>query len=243
MAAKKEKLATHKTPKGTAIYPWLTKPDTKYNADGEYRIKLRLSEKAAAPIIEMIDEAIAKKMPEALEEVQGNAKMAEAYRKAGKLVETKAAKGKTATITGIVESTPYAKVFNDQNQETGEVDLTFKMKALVKPKNGDPFTQKPKLFDASGKPIVGRVAIHGGSEVQVAFQMVPFSTSIAGCGVSLRLQAVAVFKLVSSGGRAEDYGFDTEEGGYEAEDAPADDDAPETKAKAKPSGEDESADF
>jgi hypothetical protein len=39
--------AIHVTPVGTAIYPWLNKPDTKFNPDGEYSVSLLLSEDAA----------------------------------------------------------------------------------------------------------------------------------------------------------------------------------------------------
>ena len=38
------------TPAGTAIYPHLTQPDTKFNAMGEYKVSLSLTEDEAAPI-------------------------------------------------------------------------------------------------------------------------------------------------------------------------------------------------
>lgn len=43
------------TPKGIAVYPKLTAPDTKFKKLGEYSIKLRVDPKLAAPLVEMID--------------------------------------------------------------------------------------------------------------------------------------------------------------------------------------------
>ena len=43
------------TPTGVALYPWLSKPDTKYNKDGEYKVDLVLSKKDAKPIIDDIN--------------------------------------------------------------------------------------------------------------------------------------------------------------------------------------------
>lgn len=43
-------------------YPWIQKPDTKFNDRGEYRIKFILSAQKAAPIIAAIDEEHAKNM-------------------------------------------------------------------------------------------------------------------------------------------------------------------------------------
>ena len=39
MAQQKIKIVT---PKATCVYPWLNKPDTKFNADGEYKVTLKV---------------------------------------------------------------------------------------------------------------------------------------------------------------------------------------------------------
>ena len=108
------------------------------------------------------------------------------------------------------------------NDDTGKVTVRFKLKAKVTPKQGDPFEQRPALFDAKGKPIGPDAKIGGGSKVKVAYELVPYYTAIAGAGVSLRLKAVQVIDLVefSGGASSEAYGFGEEEG-YEAEDTPA----------------------
>ena len=44
------------TPTGVALYPWLNKPDTEYNKDGEYKVNLVLSKEDAQPLIDTINE-------------------------------------------------------------------------------------------------------------------------------------------------------------------------------------------
>lgn len=45
------------SPKGSAGYPKLVKPDTKFNAEGVYSTHLTMSKEAAQPFIEKIEEA------------------------------------------------------------------------------------------------------------------------------------------------------------------------------------------
>ena len=103
--------------------------------------------------------------------------------------------------------------------DDGTVTFKFKMKAKVTPKKGDPFEQKPALFDAKGKPLTGETKVGGGSTIKVSYEVVPYYTAIAGAGVSLRLKAVQIIELkaYSGGGNAESYGFGEEEG-FEADD-------------------------
>lgn len=104
--------------------------------------------------------------------------------------------------------------------DDGTVTFKFKLKAKVTPKKGDPFEQKPALFDAKGKPLTGEPKVGGGSVVKVSYEVVPYYTAIAGAGVSLRLKAVQIIELkeYSDGGNAESYGF-VEEEGFEASDS------------------------
>jgi hypothetical protein len=44
------------TPKGTAVYPSLTRPDTRYNAEGVYKTGLSLTKKEAGEIIDKLKE-------------------------------------------------------------------------------------------------------------------------------------------------------------------------------------------
>lgn len=124
--------------------------------------------------------------------------------------------------------------------DDGTVTFKFKMKAKVTPKKGDPFEQKPALFDAKGKPLTGETKVGGGSTIKVSYEVVPYYTAIAGAGVSLRLKAVQIIELkeYSGGGNAESYGFGEEEG-FEAGD---EDNAPPFDADEPATGGDTGGD-
>ena len=187
----KVKNPRYTTPAGIAQYPYLTKPDTKFNPDGEYKISVEIPGAAAQDIVTFLDEQFAASVAKAKKENPGK-------------------KIKEGDV-------PYSV-----NDDTGKVTVRFKLKAKVTPKQGDPFEQRPALFDAKGKPIGPDAKIGGGSKVKVAYELVPYYTAIAGAGISLRLKAVQVIDLVefSGGASSEAYGFGEEEG-YEAEDTPA----------------------
>lgn len=68
---KKTKLTRYVSPKGTAQYPYLTKPDTKFNPDGEYKISLELDAADASEIMSFLDEQLEKSIASAKEENKG----------------------------------------------------------------------------------------------------------------------------------------------------------------------------
>ena len=183
----KPKLPRYVTPAGTAQYPYLTKPDTKFNPDGEYKLKLEIPADKTQDIVTFLDEQFAASVAAAKKENPGKR---------------------------VKEADPPYLV----NEETGTVAVSFKLKAKVTPKNGDPFEQRPAIFDAKGRPIKD-VNIGGGSTVKVAYEVLPFYTAVVGAGISVRLMACQVINLVvfSGGAGADAYGFG-EEDGYEAED-------------------------
>lgn len=170
------------TPKGTAKYPWLSEPDTKFNPDGDYKVTLVLPVEEADTIIQFLDEQMSASEAKAKKE------------NPGKKVK--------------VADAPY-KV----DEDNGNVEINFKLKARVNMQNGDSFEQKPALFDAKGKPLQD-VNVGGGSKIKVSYECVPFYTALIGAGVSLRLRAVQVIDLVefTGGVAASAYGFEEEEG-------------------------------
>lgn len=199
MTEKKNRNPRYVTDVGVAIYPYLTAPDTKFNADGEYKVKLRLNPdsmirdvqgREIADVQTFLDDMMLKALEKAKAENKGRIKEGDP---------------------------PY--IIDD---ETGDLLVNFKLKAVVRTKEGSTFSQKPALFDAKGKPITPE-SIWGGSKIKVSFEVVPYYTKIAGAGVTLRLRAVQVLELVTggSGGSAESFGFGEEEG-YEADDEAAD---------------------
>lgn len=199
----KKKAERFVSPKGTASYPHLTKPDTKFNPDGEYKVSLIVAGDAARKAIDFLTE-------------QHEAAVAKAKKEnAGKRVKE--------------SELPFIE------HDDGTVTFKFKLKAKVTPKKGDPFEQKPALFDAKGKPLTGYPKVGGGSIIKVSYEVVPYYTAIAGAGVSLRLKAVQIIELkeYSGGGNAESYGFGEEEG-FEA----SEEDTPPFDADEPPAGGD-----
>lgn len=189
----KPKNPRYTTPAGIAQYPYLTKPDTKFNPDGEYKLKLEIPGDEAQALVTFLDEQVEASLAKAKKDPDN----------AGKRIKS--------------GEPPYVI---DEN--TGKVIVSFKLKAIVRPKKGEPFTQKPALFDAKGKPLGVDAKIGGGSKVKIAYEVVPFFTALVGASVSLRMKAVQVIDLreFSGGAGADAYGFGEEEG-YEAEDTPA----------------------
>lgn len=186
--AEKKKVERFVSPKGTASYPYLTKPDTKFNPDGEYKVSLIVAGDDARKAIDFLAEQH----------------------------EVAVAKAKKENAGKRVKEGDLPFIENDD----GTVTFKFKLKAKVTPKKGDPFEQKPVLFDAKGKPLVGEPKVGGGSTIKVSYEVVPYYTAIAGAGVSLRLKAVQIIELkeYSGGGDAESYGFGEEEGFEAGED-------------------------
>lgn len=226
---KKKKLPIHRSPRGVLVYPWVNKPDTKFNADGEFRTKLRLPESDAATkeFIALLDLAHIDAVQQIKEELK--------------------AKGKPVKSLKIADK-PYKAELNDDEEETGNIVISFKQKAKGKnKKTGEEYTRTVKLYDAKGQEL--KKNVYGGSEGKVGFHIVPFYTAQVGAGISLRLLAVQVLKLVEGGGGAsfDDCGFEAEDG-YEADpdEAPVDEDEDEEKPakgkKSKPAEDEDEGD-
>ena len=237
MAETKKKSPKFTSPRGVFKFPRLTQPDTKFKAAGEYSVKLVLTKEAAKPLLDaltpMHKAAIAK------------------GKKAYDAMEV-AARKKLDAKGGFTANPLFTPVYDDQENETNEIEFSFKLAASgVSKKTGKPWTARPTIFDAKAKPMKG-VEIWGGTEGKINFDVgldaegEPgyFIKGTGAAGLSLRLNAAQVLKLVSKGERsAADYGFGEEEGGYEhtAEEPEGETAAPESE---KPAAEkDGSVDF
>lgn len=186
------------TPVGTAIWPKLNVPDTKWKPEGEYSVKLRLTGEDADKLRTMIDQAI----EENFKKVQ--------------------AENKKKTIKKAA-STPYQEVRDDDGNPTGEFDFAFKLKAKVKnAKTGAEVTLKPVLVDAKKTPT--NAEVWSGSRIRVSGSLNPYHTASIGAGVSLRLQAVQIIELKTGMGRGAD-AFTSMEG-YVAEVGEGNDETP-----------------
>ena len=173
------------TPSGIAIYPHLTETDTKFNAIGEYKVSLSVTEEEAAPLIETIDAT---------------------KKEAEKLIPT----GKRQKVA----EPPYFPELDDVGQETGRVVFKFKMKAKVNTKDGRTIELSPKLFDAQGTQMTNVDSVWGGSILRISADLIPYYVAAVGAGVSMRLKAVQIIELKTGGGGgdATNYGFSATEG-------------------------------
>lgn len=180
------------TPIGRAVWPRLNDADRRFKAEGEYKIDLRLN-KSDPGVAEMLAELEAE-LKTHIEESRAAAK------KAKKPFELK--------------NPPWAVVKDDNGEETGEIDLKFRMAASVKGKDGKlGFEQKPALFDSKGTPTTARVG--GGSRVRVQGVVNKWSTPL-GCSMSLWLKGVQIIELRGPGGDASYFGFEPVEDGFVA---------------------------
>ena len=232
---KKPQLIKVMTPKGISRFSSLTKPDTKFNPDGEYKTGIILDEAEASPITAKI-EAEAKKILEATKaELQESLKTL----KGEKLVKAKKALAELA-----LGDMPFKPEYDEDGNETGRVILNFKMKAQRKDKDGKVIKMSPKLFDASGKDLPKGIDIWGGSLIKVAGSLNPFYIPGTNtCGVGLRLAAVQVIELRSSGGGdAASYGFGKEDG-YEAPQSSGAAEGFEDESEESPNDAEEDVDF
>ena len=98
-------------------------------------------------------------------------------------------------------------------EESGNVFFKFKMKASgVNKKTQEKFTQRPQLLDSKKNPIAPNTSIWGGSIMKIAYEPFAYYTPMLGAGISLRLKAVQVIKLVegkSNNVFKEEDGFET----------------------------------
>ena len=114
----------------------------------------------------------------------------------------KEAKGKT------VKSAPKPYKIEGDN-----VFFKFKMRASgTNKKTNEKFSQRPALFDAKKNPIPANKNIWGGSLMKVAYQLIPYNSPAIGAGVSARLKAAQIIKLVEGKDKdvfIEEDGFET----------------------------------
>lgn len=218
------------SPVGTAGWACVTKPSTKFDADGLYSLDLIVSKEAGQSLSERL-------------------KAAAVESKKNFLANEKDAK-KKAAIQKFEISVPVAPEVDDEGNETDNVVFKFKAKAKIKPKNKEAFEKRIAIFDAKKNPIVGKI-VGRGSTVKAAFEIVPYCMAATKkAGVTLRLSAVQVINLVEpqAGGNADSYGFGEEEG-YDGggsafnEETPSSDAPAPSESDAAPTEGSEGGDF
>ncbi len=221
MANNKRKRVRLTTPAGVASYPYLTKPDTQFNSDGDFKVDLVLDKEEHADFLARIDELAEKAFDKAVKQLKKEKKMAQAKQ--------------------LEKHIPYEDIYDEETGEpTGQVKVKFKSKAKFKRKDGSVAHVEVALFDAQGKAINPKnISIYGGSIIKVNFTPNEFhATGLKLAGISLRLNAVQIIELVSDGGNAGSFGFDKVDDGYSF-----DDDSAVTEEGEEEEGELEGTDF
>ena len=180
------------SPVGVSQYAWLTTPDTRFDETGHYKTNLIINAKEAQSLKTQIDAEIKKSVALAKEKAKGKA-IKEAPR-------------------------PYDDEMID-GKASGNVIFKFKTKAKIIAKDGKVIPNRVALFDSAGKPMID-ANVWSGSEMKVSAELIPYYTAMAGAGVSMRLRAVQVTKLVEGGSsNAKGYGFEKVKDGYEQPEA------------------------
>jgi hypothetical protein len=200
MANKKPSIK-YTTPKGIAMYPRLTEPDTTFNANGAFTVKLKLSAEDATELMGIMDTVA----EEAYQETKATLEQ--------KPDDPKKIAAQKKSLAALAKAEPgYTLDCDEDGNENGDVILSFKMNHLITKKDKTTMKLWPKLFDAKGIAVKGKPAIFGGSELKVACTVNPYYTAGTGkVGASLRLSAVQIIKLVSGGGSGR-FGFGAEDG-------------------------------
>ena len=171
---------------GVSQYAWITQPDTRFDEVGHYKTNLILSGQEADELKAAIDAEIKNSVALAKEKAKGkNIKMA---------------------------NPPYEDDVDDNGEPPGSTIFKFKSKAQLTTKDGKIIPNRVAIFDSKGTPMTD-CNVWSGSEMKVSAELVPYYTAMVGAGVSMRLRAVQITKLVEGGsGNAKGYGFGEEEG-------------------------------
>jgi len=199
MSTKTDKKKTYESfvsPKGIAIWPKLTVPDTKFKEDGEYTVRLAYtpSDKGVQAFLDDLQA----RFDQFVE-------------------ETKDALG-PAKAKKLKLNDPFTEEADDEGNETGRVLVKFKANAQYKNKQGQVVKRTLRIFDAKGNPLASPPNIGNDSVLKISYSVGTYSTP-QGSGITLYINAVQIVELVeygAGGGDAKAYGFG-EEDGYTSE--------------------------
>lgn len=178
------------SPRGTAVFPRLTQPDTKFDDNGIYSTGLRMSAADAKSFIQKIQEVAKAHMGKALPAKDNPC--------------WKFVTDDDGNETGDVQFK-----FKVKNLMVRDRDNPGQKKM---------WDRRPALFDAKGRPITGSLPkVGGGSVLKVSFVVYTYDEPKP--GLNLQLQAVQIIELKEWGNQdASDFGFGEEEDGYETSD-------------------------
>lgn len=206
-----------KSPRGTAVFPALARPDTKFDENGSYKADLR---------VDPSDEKV-KKFLGRIDAVY-KAHMGKAHPKNAD------SSNKNALY--------YAESDRETGEPTGYVVVKFRVKNKINKRTGELWDRRPAQFDAKGRPVATPKNVGGGSTIIVSAD--PYTwVNGATKGVSLQPLAVQIIELKEwdKDRDAADYGFG-EEDGFEEQDGGFGDESGDDEIDAT-GGDDDSADY
>lgn len=200
----KQKRETFITPIAEALWAHVIKPDTKFNKEGVWRIKLLLSPEEAAEFTQKIDEQMEVAKGLAMEALEG---MKPAARKKAE--------------ERMAEEMPYEEHYDDEGDDTGLLAFKLKANTSYTDKKGVKRDITITIVDRKGTEIKGpkreQLIIWNGSRVRCEGYFFPYYNSSTGnYGVALKLTAVQVVSLAATSGRS---GLgEVDEGDFDADD-------------------------
>lgn len=204
MADKKKrnkiKIGSFITEVGTAKYPHINTPDTKWKEEGEYRCPLIFSEEVADRLRPKLEAFLEKGFAELKKEHYGDTPNTAKAKKCSKL------------------DLPLKAVEDEEGNETGEYQLSPKKTASGTKKDGTPWKAKVGVFDSKGKKMLPAPAVWGGSKLKADVDVFAyFAAKDNAIGITLELVGVQVIELVSGGSGERESRFGEVEGGYVGE--------------------------
>jgi hypothetical protein len=178
------------TPVGVASFPKLTRPNYKFKPkEGEFSVQLILTPEEAK-----------------LYRAEFDANFKELYR------EECAKQGKKK-ISISRHHPPFNPEVDQQDNETGNIAVKFKMKHKIYNREGEfVFEQRPTVFDKYGKPSEADVGY--GAKIQISAELKSWFVPSDGFGITLIPKAVIVREEGSGGFNPSDasaYGFTIDE--------------------------------
>lgn len=216
----------HVSPVGTAKFPYLVQPDTKFDDRGTYKVDLIITEKEEKAIKSVAT------------------KLAAEFKKED--VESNPTRKKWGLHLPLLDDV------TQDGEDTGQKVARFKQAATIRTRDGREIKKSILLFDSQGNRI-SDINPYSGTKMSVAYTMSAYANPTGKTyGVTFRLIAAQIIELVEGGTgmSAESLGFQNQADGFvmpeqqdaddEAEILDSDENETETKSVSVPSEEETS---
>jgi len=180
----------HVSPIGTAKFPYLVQPDTKFDERGTYKVDLIITPKEATAIKSVAT------------------KLAETFKKED--VESNPSRKKWGLHLPLLDDT------NQDGEDTGQKVARFKQAASIRTRDGRDINKSILLFDSQGNRI-SDINPYSGTKMSVAYTMSAYANPTSKTyGVTFRLVAAQIIELVEGGTgmSAESLGFQNQADGF-----------------------------